>query len=539
MTILDTTLFYGLRKTSGRFRAGCVVGAALLFLAGCVPARKDIPAIPSQAMAPLFDTPSAQYIRSETDGHPNDSGFRLLTNNTNALMSRIVLADHAAHSIDLQYYIFENDATGRLVAQRLVAAADRGVRVRMLLDDIHVSDDSTIFELLDAHPNIEVRVFNPFPTRKTPAVVKAMQFLMEWRRLNRRMHNKSFIVDNTAAVIGGRNIGDAYFDAAREDSNFRDLDLIAIGPVVADASASFDSYWNSDAAYPIGAFQKKPPTAEELARAKKDLAHDARAFAESDYAQAVFERLPNGATADRRGGWYWGSATLLADQPEKIDQTEDNPQLRMGPKIKELVDGAQNQLLLISPYFIPGDSGVKYLTGMVARGVETKVLTNSLAATDEPAAYAGYSSHRTPLLKGGVQMYELRPAPGEKQAATGAGKSAGVSLHAKAVIVDAREVFIGSMNMDQRSKLLNTEMGLIVECPELAQGVKQFFDKAIQPENSFHVELKPQDHSSSMQTIWTWDDHGNTMSDDSAPGVSRGRRLEVTLLGLLPIEGLL
>ena len=503
-----------------------------------MPARKDITAVPSEALPPTFDTPSSRYIRSELDNHPGLSGFRLLTNNTNALMSRIVLADHAVHSIDMQYYIFENDATGRLVAQRLVAAADRGVRVRMLLDDIHVSDDSGLFELLDAHPNIEVRVFNPFPTRNTPAILKAMQFLMEWRRLNRRMHNKSFIVDNTAAVIGGRNIGDAYFDAAREDSNFSDLDLISIGPVVAEASKSFDNYWNSDAAYPISAFSKKRPSEQELAHAKQELAHDARAFAQSDYAADLFETLPNGATADRRGGWYWGSATLVADEPAKIEMEKDDKALRMGPKVKELIDEAKEQLLLISPYFIPGKSGVKYITGIAGRGVETKVLTNSLAATDEPAAYAGYSKYRAALLKGNVQMYELRPAPGEKKPSV-RGTSSGVSLHAKAVVVDSREVFVGSMNMDQRSKLLNTEMGLIVDCPELAKAVKQFFDKVIDPESSFHVELKPEEHSRGLQTIWSWTDHGKTETSDTDPGVSKGRRLEVTLLGLLPIEGLL
>ncbi|HEX6834696.1 MAG TPA: phospholipase D family protein [Rudaea sp.] len=490
----------------------------------------------SDAIAPAYDTPSARYIRGETDGHPAQSGFRLVTNSTNALMSRIVLADHAAHSIDLQYYIFENDATGRLVAQRLIAAADRGVRVRMLLDDIHVSDDCDLFEVLDAHPNIEVRVFNPFPTRNSPAVIKAVQFLMEWRRLNRRMHNKAFIVDNAAAVIGGRNIGDAYFDA-RDDSNFSDLDLIAIGPVVTEASNSFDAYWNSEAAYPVTAFRRRRPTQADLAHVKDQLAHDARVFAQSDYAQEIFEKLPNGATADRRGNWYWGPATLVADQPEKINMEEDNPTLRMGPKVRQMIEGANQQILLVSPYFIPGDSGVQTFSATVQRGVRMRVLTNSLAATDEPAAYAGYAHYIDPLLHDGIELYELRPSPGAPQNVTARGKSAGISLHAKAVVVDAREVFVGSMNLDQRSKLLNTEMGIIVDSPELGQAVMKYFERAMTPENSFRVSLRP--NGRSQETIWSWEDKGKPMSDNSPPGVSRARRLEVRLLGLLPIEGLL
>lgn len=521
-----------------RWRSPWFVLIAGILAAGCVPLKTNFVKTPSEAIPPAFDTPSARYIHSETDGHSNDSGFRLLTNSTNALMSRIVLADHAAHSLDLQYYIFENDATGRLVAQRLVAAADRGVRVRLLLDEIHIADNYDFYEALDAHPNIEVRVFNPFPTRNPPTIVKAMQFLWEWRRMNRRMHNKSFIVDNTAVIVGGRNIGDAYFDADAA-SNFSDLDLIAIGPVVAEASATFDNYWNSDAAYPVTAFKKKRATKQDLDRVKTQLAHDARAFAESDYAQEIFEKLPNGASADRRGGWFWGPATLVADQPEKIDMKSDNPALRMGPKVRDMIDGAKSDLLLVSPYFVPGDSGVKFMTGIAGRGVTIKVLTNSLAATDEPASYAGYSHYREPLLSAGVQMYELQPAPGGKQTVTSSGKSSGVSLHAKAVVVDTREVFIGSMNMDQRSKLLNTEMGIIVDCPELAAAVTAFVAKAMEPENSFHLTIEKKANDRPGNLLWTWSDDGKTQTSDTAPGVTRMRRLEVRLLSLLPIDGLL
>jgi putative cardiolipin synthase len=513
-------------------KSGLVVVLALLL--GCAPLHRDVVRQPSNALPPAHDTPSARYVQAEAQDHKGESGFRLLANSTNALMSRVALADHAAHSIDLQYFIFQNDATGRLIAQRLLAAADRGVRVRMLLDDYALDDEYDLLDALDAHPNIEVRVFNPFPTRAKILPAKVVQLVLNWRRLNRRMHNKSFIVDNTTAVIGGRNIGDAYFDAA-DTNNFRDLDVVAIGPVVAGASRTFDEYWNSDAAFPVAAFGKKRDPQRDLSRERDALAHDARAFAESDYAQAAIDAFPSGPTADRTGSWFWGNATLIADQPEKIETTHDAPYLRIGPQLKQVIDSAQHEVLMTSPYFVPGKSGTRYLSDLVRRGVSAKVLTNSLAATDEPAAHAGYTHYRRDLLRGGVQLYELHPLPGATQKSTAYGTSSGVSLHAKSVVVDRRYVFIGSMNMDQRSKLLNTEMGVVVDCPALANAVADFFDRATQ--NAFAVELK--DEPVGTHLVWIARENGKEQTFEHEPGASAPRRLESLVLRMLPIDGLL
>ncbi len=516
--------------------------AFAVMLAACSSLRPDFTKNPSNALPPVTDTPSARYIAGELSQHGNDSGFRLLTKSTNALMSRVALADHAEHSIDLQYYIFQNDATGRLLAQRLLAAADRGVRVRILLDDINLAHEDHMLDALNAHANIQVRLFNPFRTRNPSMLSKAGQFLLEGRRLNRRMHNKSFIVDNDAAIIGGRNIGNDYFDAG-SDTNFRDLDLLAIGPVVREASRIFDSYWNSDAAYPVTAFRNARDTQSDLARLRIALTRDARAFAQSDYAQASLDELAGGATADRPGDWFWGPAVVVADQPDKVDPDSggDAPALRIGPTLKTIVDAAHSEVLLISPYFIPGDSGTQFLVGLAKRGVDTKVLTNSLAATDEPAVHSGYARYRRQLLEGGVQLYELRPAPGAAQPATARGTSSGVSLHAKAMVVDGEHVFIGSLNMDQRSKLLNTEMGVIIDSAPLAQAVTQFFDTAALPENSFHVVLQntPGSNSGNAQMTWLWSANGIVASARHDPEASRKRRLEVFVLSLLPIESLL
>ena len=520
-----------------RFMTTIALTALGLALGACSPPAAVVKP-PSKALPPTTTTADARYVHAVVKQHQDKSGFRLLTRSTNALMSRVALADHAQHALDLQYYIFDNDATGRLVAQRLLAAADRGVRVRLLVDDINAGEAIDMFDALDTHPNIEVRLFNPFATKKPFLFSRATQFLLDAHRLNRRMHNKSFIMDGNVAIVGGRNIGDAYFDAG-DGTSFRDLDLIAIGPVVKQASQAFDEYWNCAAAYPVKAFGGKHADHYELARLRVDLAHDARTFAQSDYAQATLDELPNGASADRPGKWFWGPATLVADQPEKIEAGHDQPQLRIGPDIKALTDGAQHELLLISPYFVPGDSGTQYLAALAARGVTVKVLTNSLASNDEPAVYSGYSHYRRALLEGGVQLYELRPAAGAAQPATAGGTSSGVSLHAKAIVVDRQQVFIGSMNMDARSKLLNTEMGLIVDCPPLAAAVTEFFDTATLPASAWHVVLKADGSAHGGVMQWQASDAGKLVSYDHDPGATISRRIEVEMLKLLPLESLL
>jgi len=508
-----------------------------LFCAGCATLRPDVEKPVSTSLPPTDDTPPAHYIERELAAHAGLSGFRLLTKSNNALMSRVVLADQAQHSIDLQYYIFNNDATGRLIAQRLLKAADRGVRVRMLVDDINSGDASSMLETLSLHKNIQVRFFNPFHTRDPSFISKAAQFMLEGRRLNRRMHNKAFIVDGWVAVVGGRNIGDEYFYAGSE-ANFRDLDVVAIGPVVASAATTFDAYWNCDASYRLKALRTTKPDSDALEQERTALARDARTFAQSDYAQAVFAELPEGATADRPGDWFWGNAELVADDPAKVTAKDDAPSLRIGPKVKRVLDAAESEVILISPYFIPGETGINYLAGLVKRGVETKVLTNSLASNDELAAHAGYAHYRPGLLAAGVQLYELRPAPGQgEQPATSGGTSSGVSLHAKAVVVDDRYVFVGSMNLDQRSKLLNTEMGVIVDSAGLAAAVKRFFDSAAQPDASFRVSLEPAYNGE--VPVWSAKDGDKVVTFHEDPDTSAARRFEVSLIALLPIESLL
>jgi len=515
----------------------------LLFAAltsGCASMRTHADKPVSTALSPATDTPSARYIQSELVKHPSDiSGFRLLSLSNNALLSRITLADHAEKSIDLQYYIFKNDATGRLVAQHLLIAADRGVRVRLLLDDLNLDDQRSMLDAFDSHPNIEVRLFNPFNTREPSIPSKVVQLVLEGSRLNRRMHNKSFIVDNKIAVIGGRNIGDDYFDAS-VDTNFRDLDLVAIGPVVLDASRSFDDYWNSDAAFPVSAYPGSHDKPKDLAQIRLELAKDARKFAESDYAEAAFNDLPDGATADRRGWWFWGKAVLVADAPQKVEGEKPSESLVLVPTLDSMISASKSDLLLMSPYFIPSDSNVEHLAALAKRGVSVNILTNSLAATDELAVYAKYAQHRIPLVEGGVKLFELRPAPG-----TGApqgrhpGQSSGVSLHAKAFVIDQRFTYVGSMNLDPRSKLLNTEIGIVVDSEGLAKAVKAFFDTAILPANSYRLLLGKETSPGKARLLWSTTDKGVERQLDEEPDTTAGKRLKMRLLKLLPVDGLL
>ncbi|HTA64850.1 MAG TPA: phospholipase D-like domain-containing protein, partial [Xanthomonadaceae bacterium] len=395
--------------------------------------------------------------------------------------------------------------------------------------------------------------FNPFSSPHPSAFSRFAQFVLKFRQLNRRMHDKSFIVDNDVAVIGGRNIGDPYFDAS-SDNNFRDLDLLAIGPVVPAATRSFEAYWNSDAARPLSDYESRPDPAKPdpakpasakadpaigLASLRASLEKDARTFDQTAYKQNAMDDLPNGASADHPGTWFWGHATLVADAPEKIEAGSERKDLRISPELQATIKGAQSEVLLISPYFVPSKPEEQNFIALAQHGVAFKILTNSLASTDEVPVHAGYASHRRALLEGGVQLFELKPAAGAEMAATDVGRSSGASLHAKAFVVDERYVFIGSLNMDQRSKLLNTEMGVVVDSPQLAKAVSAFFATATAPANAYHVVLGASDGSDASEMHWETSVNGKDVDYHSEPDATFHRHAEALLMRALPIEGLL
>lgn len=463
---------------------------------------------------------------------PDHSGFRLLSTPTNALMSRVALADQATASIDLQTYIFNDDATGRLIADKLLDAADRGVKVRLLLDAFE-SPDPNLFDALDTHENIEVKLFNPFRSRDPGALSTIGQMLLEFSRLNRRMHNKSFIVDGRVAVIGGRNIGDEYFDAS-DAANFRDLDLLVIGPVVGDARRAFDTYWKDDAAQPVAGFDSRHRDTDGLEDLREDLADSVRELAESDYNEALIAELPHGASAVRPGKWFWGPAELVVDSPDKAELGGDAPGLRIGARLRQVLDAATSEIVWTTPYFVPGDDDVAHLAELSKRGVAVSILTNAIESTDHASVHGAYSERRKPLLGAGVRLFELRARPERAPSQAAEAVEGTVGLHAKSFVVDRRYVFIGSMNMDQRSQLMNTEMGLLVDNAELADAVGKYFDIATRPTNAYQVVL---DDGGSL--AWLSEEDGEAVRHTREPNAGVGRRASAALARLLPVDHLL
>ena len=398
--------------------------------------------------------------------HPGESGFRPLRNGVDALLARMVLAEAAERSLDVQYYIWHDDLTGRLFANALLRAADRGVRVRVILDDVGArANDETLLHL-DAHANIEIRLFNPVASRS----FRSLGMLADFSRVNRRMHNKAFIADNQRAILGGRNIGDEYFEAQSEVA-FGDLDVLTVGPGVSDVSESFDRFWNAPVSIPVSALLGRSGETAGLDALRAELAAFVETQRDSPYVTQATARLAEKMAAAGEG-FYWGKAHLLYDDPAKVTQSPEVTEGHLLPQFADLGSQVQNELLIVSPYFIPGEAGVAWLRGLVNRGVRVTVLTNSLAATDVGAVHAGYQRYRQALLEAGVRLYELKPEAIEyERAKRGKGGISGsrASLHAKTFVFDRRAVFIGSLNLDPRSIRLNTEIGVVCESAPLAE----------------------------------------------------------------------
>jgi putative cardiolipin synthase len=342
------------------------------------------------------------------------------------------------------------------------------------------------------------------------------------------------------AIIGGRNIGDAYYDVG-DDVFFRDLDVLSIGPVVGQIAASFDRYWNSDAAFPVRAYSGPDADHRDLARERALLIRDARAFSESDYAQALSFELPKGPSAERKGPWLWGDAHVVVDDPAKVDPQDDREVGHIDRTLRRVLDAAQHSITIISPYLIPGKDGEALLTTLAGREVRIRALTNSLAATDEAAVHSGYARYRLPLLEAGVELHEFRPVS-QRNTPNAHGTSSGVSLHSKVLVVDRQRVFIGSMNFDPRSRHLNTELGVVVDSPALAEALEGYFESASAPANAWQAVYEPRPGKASGRRSLQWierDGERETRRYLSEPQASAWKRVQVRIARMLPIEGLL
>lgn len=430
----------------------------------------------------------AERIAPEEAAHPGESGFRLLSDGTEAFLVRMHSARLAARSLDVQTYIWRSDMTGTYLAARLLESADRGVRVRLLLDDLDARAKNDGLAALAAHPHIDVRMFNPWVTRKG-TLAKAGEGALSFKRINRRMHNKSWIADNRIAVVGGRNVGDEYFGAA-EETNFVDLDFAMIGPIVRDASDSFDRYWNSASAYPMEVLDPDAVSTEALGGLRRWLAKRTGEMASSAYAAAL-----RGADIAQRmiaGDWpmHWAADyEFVADDPAKVTMKKrDVKRTHVGVALAPMIEDAEARITIVSPYFVPGEEVTDGLTRAAGEGKEVRILTNSLVANDVAAVHGGYSRYRKPLLKGGVRLWELKPTAGGAHSSSLFG-STGASLHTKAFAVDGKTLFVGSYNLDPRSTWLNCEQGVRVENLALAAELETLFELHTTGRHAWRVTL--------------------------------------------------
>jgi putative cardiolipin synthase len=439
-----------------------------------------------------------------------------------------MIATRAAdRSIDAQYYIWEADTTGNLLFEALWQAGERGVRVRLLLDDQNTRGLDATLAVLDSHPNIEVRLFNPFANRSFRVADAATSFA----RVNRRMHNKSFTVDNQVSIVGGRNIGDEYFEAGSPIA-FIDLDAIVEGAVVRDVSSQFDAYWNSVSAYPLAALLPAAD-ADAVARVRSTWSEVSTGAEAAAYLDAVRETPLVRKFVAGELELEWVPAHLVTDDPAKVLHPPERRELQMGPRLEAAMGPVTTEMDLVSPYFVPTRDGTDALIALVARGVKVRVLTNSLAATDVAPVYAGYVKYREALLRGGVQIFELKREGGERHKAK-LGESSGASLHAKTFAVDRSRIFIGSFNLDPRSARLNTEVGVVLESPTLAGQLSDVFDQSVS-RRAYKVHLS----EDGQGVEWIEQTPEGEVRHTSTPETSALRMLYINVLRILPIEWLL
>lgn len=492
-------------------------------LAGCVSVPFDYPKSPSNARIPDSGTELGRLHGKWARAHGGDSGFIGLPNGIEALGARLRMMEAAQSTIDAQYFIVKKDRAGALFTGKMLLAADRGVRVRLLIDDIFTPDADELLTLLDSHPNIEVRLFNPVSRQG----LKYWGFLFDFNRANRRMHNKSFTVDNTLSIVGGRNIGEEYFEI-KPDVKFDDYEVLAIGPVVEQVSAGFDAFWNSELSVPMAAFGLDVDT-DDLDRLRAYIAEQSEAGSRGIYAQAVNSTLLRDIE-EARINPVTAPSTLVTDSPDKLTgDVGDTNLATLATEIGRRFRAAEEEIIIVTPYFVPQESGARLLEEILARGVRIVIVTNSLGSTNHIPVHSGYARYRKRLLRAGAEFYEIR-ADGVGGETEWGHRAERVTLHSKATVIDGSTIFIGSLNFDPRSILLNSEMGLFIESPEIGSRFRQVLIKELGPV-TFRVEL-----TNDGDLRWTYEHEGEKEVFDREPLASWGRRALVPFFRLLPIE---
>jgi putative cardiolipin synthase len=481
----------------------------------------------STAYVDTEGTRIGRAVAADVAANPGRTGIHPLPDPHDAFAARAAFCAGAERSLDVQYYIWNGDRVGYLLFEALWKAAERGVRVRLLLDDMNTSGLDATLSALDGHSNIEVRLYNPFVQRSA----RSIAFLTDFSRVNRRMHNKSLTVDNQITIVGGRNIGNEYFGAESEIS-FADLDVVAVGAVVSDVSRQFDLYWNSPSAYPAASIVHPPgPDATAALMARIAAVH---ADPESaSYLQAIATTPVVRELLDRHLALEWAPARLVNDDPAKTLDTKERKDVLMFPELVKVIGAPEASFDLVSPYLVPGEKGPESLAQLAERGVNIRILTNSLASSESGVVFSGYAKRRKALLRAGVQLWETKPMIGQAARKEKSGSSS-AALHAKTFAVDRDTVFVGSFNFDPRSALLNTELGLVIESPSLAQGLSEFFDKVV-PGKAYEVRLK----SDGSSIEWIERTESGETVYDADPGTGSFKRMGVHVLSVFPIDWLL
>jgi len=516
-----------------------VLGAVLaLALSACatLPPGADFPREASHALPDPAQTKLGMLVADWTRTHDGQTGFRLLPGGTDSFSLRAEMADAAERTIDAQYFILHGDDTGRLFISRLLAAADRGVRVRLLLDDANSIGGDRRVTALAAHPNIQVRMFNPFRIGGGFQPLRAVDLALEAPRVSRRMHNKVLAVDNAVAVAGGRNIGDEYFKGNRA-FEFGDFDVFVAGPDVQRLERSFDAYWNSDLSIPAQALDRIDDRALEAYR--KELDEHREKMADSDYERLAAKGNPLSDIVAGTRPLVFAPSQVFYDSPRKAKGgTEDEPDAaHVQKRLMEVCRSAQRELIIVTPYLVPGEAQMAMLRELRAKGVHVRILTNSLASTDVPLVHAGYRKRRLPLVQMGVELYEVKPeldAPQVGRQRLVSDPDGRFSLHAKVYVVDRQRVFVGSTNFDMRSFHLNTEVGLVIDSPDIAAQAVRRFEAITIPPNSYAVTLA---ESLGEPTVhWITEEDGKRVELDHEPGGAFWRELLVGAVSILPID---
>jgi cardiolipin synthase C len=502
----------------------------------------DFPKTASVALAHPEDTRLGRRFAGAAHEHGESSGFRIITSGVDGLVTRVQMIDAAERTLDLQYFIFRGDETGRLVIEALLRASDRGVRVRVLIDDgATIPGDERVIAL-DGHAAMEVRVFNPFAYRGHGKLMRAVEFLFRASRLDYRMHNKLLVADNSAILVGGRNIGNQYFqiDPATQ---FADDDIFAVGPIAAQVSATFDEYWNSAFAIPAAALSRRKQLS--VAQADRPVAAGLQLAAlgsgGNDYVTRVATGEPLAGMISGQLPLVWAQAQVVCDSPDKkhVESGALAGRLMSRP-FAATAAAVQSELLMVTPYFIPAAEDVQLLKDLRQRNVRVRILTNSLESTPDVVAESGYAHYRVPMLEHGVELYEIRSLLGNTK---GSGQTARVSrygnyaLHAKLFVFDRSKLFIGSMNYDRRSKHLNTEIGLIIDSPELAHQTALRFEAMTQLENSYTLALLPASAGVPARLVWNTRENDEPVEYVREPARSARQKLKMKSLSLLPLDG--